>query len=599
MRDFAICLLYDIVSRRINLFLRGGKAGFAASKIRKWMKLNLQTKMVSYFLLVLIIASVGFAVTVWEAGNVLDQVNTLKTNDLPRLSANNEIAYNTLGQTASMRAYVLYGNEQYLDEYRRLVQANNKLIDQLINQARTDTAKQLGGELKTLEEQFNNILEKKVLPLLAAGKKDEAMQVLVNEAAPAGKAFGEKTAEVKKYRNTVIDKAMITMVDGASLVKTAALTAAALAIILGITIGYFSARSISRPVAQLAEAVQKVANGDLTERVAINRTDEIGVLANAFNSMVVQLQGLVKQITFNAEQLAASSEELTASAEQSAQAVHQVAGSVTDIAHGAEKQLNAVNETSAVVEQMSASIQQVAATANQVAEYSFKAAEQAQTGDKAVVKAVSQMSHVEQTVNNSATVVVKLGERSKEIGQIVDTISGIAGQTNLLALNAAIEAARAGEQGRGFAVVAEEVRKLAEQSQEAAKQIANLISEIQGDTDKAVVAMQAGTQEVAVGAEVVSAAGQAFKEIVTLVTQVSEQVREISAAIQQMASGSQHIVSSVKSIDELSKTAAGEAQTVSAATEEQSASMEEIASSSQSLAKMAQDLQTAVGRFRV
>jgi len=563
------------------------------------MKLNLQTKMVSYFLLVLIVASVGFAVTVWEAGNVQEQINVLKTNDLPRLAANNEIAYNALGQSASMRAYVIYGNEQYLNDYRRFSQTNNQLIDQLVKEARTETAKQLGTELKTLEGQYNDILEKKFLPLLIAGKKDEAQQVLINEAAPIGKAIGEKTAEIKRFRNTVIEKAMNNMVDGANLVKTAALTAAALAIILGIAIGFFAARSISRPVGQLAEAVQKVANGDLTEQVVIQRNDEIGILANAFNSMVIQLQGLVKQITFNAEQLAASSEELTASAEQSAQAVNQVAGAVTGIAHGAEQQLNAVTETSAVVEQMSASIQQVAATANQVAEHSFKAAEQAQAGDKSVVRAVSQMGNIEQTVNNSAQVVVKLGERSKEIGQIVDTISGIAGQTNLLALNAAIEAARAGEQGRGFAVVAEEVRKLAEQSQEAAKQIAGLISEIQGDTDKAVVAMKEGTQEVAVGAEVVSAAGQAFKEIVTLVTQVSEQVREISAAIQQMAGGSQHIVSSVKSIDELSKKAAGEAQTVSAATEEQSASMEEIASSSQSLAKMAQDLQTAVGKFRV
>ena len=183
--------------------------------------------------------------------------------------------------------------------------------------------------------------------------------------------------------------------------------------------------------------------------------------------------------------------------------------------------------------------------------------------------------------------------------EVVSFIKNIAGQTNLLGLNAAIEAARVGEQGRGFAVVAEEVRKLAEQSQEATKQISELIGGIQGDTEQAVAAMDNGTREVKLGAEVVNTAGQAFHEIVTLVEQVSDQVREVSSTIEQMAIGSQQIVESVNRIDHLSKEAAGQAQTVSAATEEQSASMEEIASSSQSLAQLALELRDAVGKFRV
>ncbi|MBP2657756.1 MAG: methyl-accepting chemotaxis sensory transducer, partial [Firmicutes bacterium] len=170
---------------------------------------------------------------------------------------------------------------------------------------------------------------------------------------------------------------------------------------------------------------------------------------------------------------------------------------------------------------------------------------------------------------------------------------------NLLALNAAIEAARAGEQGRGFAVVAEEVRKLAEQSQDAAKQIAALIGEIQGDTDKAVNAMNDGTREVKVGAEVVNASGKAFQEIADLIYKVSNQIKEISTEIEQMAVGSQRIVESVKQIDTLSKKASGEAQTVSAATQEQSASMQEVASSSQALANLAMDLRQAVGKFHI
>ena len=201
------------------------------------------------------------------------------------------------------------------------------------------------------------------------------------------------------------------------------------------------------------------------------------------------------------------------------------------------------------------------------------------------------MAQIEKTVDDSAQLVGKLGERSSEIGKIVDTISGIAGQTNLLALNAAVEAARAGEQGRGFAVVAEEVRKLAEQSQDAAKQIAGLINEIQVDTGKAVNAMKEGTREVKAGSEAVQDTGRTFDDIVNLVGQVSEQVNDISAAIEQMAASSQNIVTSVKHIDKISKEASAHTQTVSAATEEQLASMEEIASSSQALANLAQNLQ--------
>jgi methyl-accepting chemotaxis protein len=385
----------------------------------------------------------------------------------------------------------------------------------------------------------------------------------------------------------------------ATLRNISLVTVAVVLVIAALAVAMMTRRIVG-PLKMMVAQVQDVANGDLTDRnQTIDSNDEVGQLADAIVAMRGNLRSLVKQINANADQVAASSEELTASAEQSTQAANQIASSIMSVANGSTEQVAAANETASVVEQMSAGLQQVAANANHMAEQSARAAEQAKDGGKAVDKAVGQMGHIEKTVNSSAVVVAKLGERSKEIGQIVDTIAGIAGQTNLLALNAAIEAARAGEQGRGFAVVAEEVRKLAEQSQDAAKKIADLIGEIQGDTDKAVVAMNEGTREVKTGAEVVNAAGAAFQEIIALVTEVSGQVREISAAVEEMASGSQQIVGSVRKIDGLSKAAAGETQSVSAAAEEQLASMEEIASSSQALAKLAEDLQVAVAKFRV
>ncbi len=370
-------------------------------------------------------------------------------------------------------------------------------------------------------------------------------------------------------------------------------------ILAGLIIWWF-ARRIARPIQILEEEANRIASGDISDvQLNIDSNDEIGRLGKSFEQMEKNLRHLIHKILSATEQLAASSEELTASSQQSAEAANHIATSITDVAEGASEQMVAVNETSAIVNQMGTSIQQIADNASQAAAQSGQVADKAKDGDQTVKQAVVQMNQIEKTVNTSAQVVAKLGERSKEIGQIVDTISGIAGQTNLLALNAAIEAARAGEQGRGFAVVAEEVRKLAEQSQEAAKKIAELIGEIQGETDKAVVAMNDGTREVKIGAESVDAAGLAFQEIVTMVTAVSGQVKEISVAMQQISAGSERIDSSVKRIDEFSKKSAGESQNVSAAAEEQLASMEEIASSSQALAKLAQDLQSEVTKFRI
>lgn len=369
---------------------------------------------------------------------------------------------------------------------------------------------------------------------------------------------------------------------------------------LALVIAFSIIRMITIQLTTMVQSIDKDENGYITIKTfEVTTKDEFGQLGAALNILISQVRDFIRHATGSAAVLASSSEELTAGAEQSAQASSQVAAAITSVAQGAEKQANAVNTTAAVVEQMSAGVQQIAANANSVTGVADRAAAAAKLGGKAIEAAVLQMESIDKTVSASAQVVTKLGERSQEIGQIVDTIAGIAGQTNLLALNAAIEAARAGEQGRGFAVVAEEVRKLAEQSQEAAKQIASLIGEIQGETGRAVTAMNDGTREVKSGTEVVNSAGQSFREIMTLVTQVLAQVREISAAIQQMASGSQQIVVSVKDIERISKDTAGQTQTVSAATEEQAASMEEVAASSQALAKMADELQEAIKKFKI
>ena len=362
--------------------------------------------------------------------------------------------------------------------------------------------------------------------------------------------------------------------------------------------GYFLANRILRPIQAISEHAKQVANGNLRQiQWHYSSKDEIGELALAFSMMITNLRDVIKNVTQCSEQLAASSEELTATTDESVQAINQVAMHIEDVAHGAVEQDKALGTVDTIVKQVSVSVQLIATNASHAVDLSGETSKVAKGGNESINQAVQQMTKIETAVTASAGVITKLGERSKEIGQIVDTITNIAGQTNLLALNAAIEAARAGEQGRGFAVVADEVRKLAEQSEGAAKLISAMIMEIQDETNKAVISMNTGTVEVEKGQIIIATAGQNFYDILTHVDGVLTQVNEISSSIAELADGSKEIVRTVHEVDTIGKRTSAHAQTVSAVTEEQSASLQENAAASQSLAKMAQELQLIISKF--
>ena len=371
-------------------------------------------------------------------------------------------------------------------------------------------------------------------------------------------------------------------------------------LIIGLIIAVMTSSKIARPITALSEVAGRIAGGDLSIIVPRSGTkNEIGVLEDSIGSMVVNLKSMIVETAQVSEHLAASSEELLAISANSAQASEQVAASIAGMAKDTSVQLGETHGTLLVVEKISASINQVSNNINVVVSQSNQVVDQAKNSSILVDKVECQMQQIESAVNNSAKVVAKLGERSKEIGQIVDAITSIAGQTNLLALNAAIEAARAGERGRGFAVVAEEVRKLAEQSQEATKQIASLINEIQVDTDAAVAAMDNGTREVKLGAQLVNSSGKSFQEISEMINEIANKVNEISLFSKQMNEGSQQIVESVKRVNESNLSSSKKAETITSVATEQSTAMTEITSASQSLTKLAQMLQDSVGKFRI
>lgn len=373
-------------------------------------------------------------------------------------------------------------------------------------------------------------------------------------------------------------------------------------IILALSIGgaYVITLRMIKPIDVIREVSEKVAAGDLRiGNLHMTSQDEFGQLGRSFATMTKNVAELIRKTQNSAEQLAASSEELTASASQAADASHQVADSIVAVSLGAEKQKEKVDACMETTDTMLRGLYTVIQRTEEIGIMSVKTADATHSGLKSITKMTDQMKNIGTVSGQVQEDVSKLAASSQEIGEIVTVISSIAGQTNLLALNAAIEAARAGEQGRGFAVVADEVRKLAEQSKEAAQRITDLITVNQGDIMAVVNVSRTVESNVNEGIHVVTSAGETFKEIADLVGRVTEKVQETTAAFKHVETGTQDIKNAVEEIDTVSRMVGGETHTVSAATEEQSASMQEIAISSQALAEMAGELHTAISKFKI
>ena len=458
--------------------------------------------------------------------------------------------------------------------------------------------------LKKLHNNLNNFqtARKETLELALQNKNAEAYTVFNNKVRRAGEELNKNLEALADFNNQSANKLNS---ENQESFKQAVLIFAIIIItsmILTIIFSYLLIKNITSRLQNAVDFLTEMANGDFSKNViAIHLQDksEFGRLSQSVETLNNNTRNLIRQISGTSHQLAASSEELTASAEQSAEASTQVAVSINHVSTGAEKQMTLVTTATEIVGHISSGIEQVATKSEIVSSTVEKTSQAANAGESAVEQAMNQMVVIEQKTIETSAVIGELESKSLEIGQIVDAIASIAGQTNLLALNAAIEAARAGEHGRGFAVVAEEVRKLAEQSEVAAKQISELIRDVQLKTNNAVAFMNQGKTEVTTGAQVVNLAGESFRSILKMIREMSKEIHEIAAAIEEVSAESQHVVNSVRQIEVESKVTASEAQSVSAATEEQSATMQEMAASSQVLANMAEELQNAITKFKI
>ncbi len=369
--------------------------------------------------------------------------------------------------------------------------------------------------------------------------------------------------------------------------------------ILGGIAIFFIVRSITIGLRKLVDFSEKVSEGDLTETLETKSKDEIGDLTRSFSKMSESLRDVIRAVQQSVDNVASASEELTASASQTSQATEHITMSIEQFSNGNDAQNEKVESSTNQLVAMNEGLQGMSQTSSEVASVSLQSTEAAGQGGRIVESTASQMKHIDTSVQEAEQVMKQLEFKSKDITSILNVINGIADQTNLLALNAAIEAARAGESGRGFSVVAEEVRKLAVQSADSAKEIEKLIQEIVLEIAKSQDMFKTVNREVHAGLGMTEEAKESFQNIYEAAEGMSKKLTQLNDTAIDLSSGSKLVSQAMQEMRQVSRESAANIQDIAASAEEQLASMEEISSSSVTLANMAEVLKELTSQFKI
>ena len=434
----------------------------------------------------------------------------------------------------------------------------------------------------------------KAIALVEAGDTPAASAYMRDEMGKDYMALNTNTDELAQLELDEAQDKVTTSGEIYSTARTTTFVVLAIIALITVGIGYYFYRLIGGFLSEFLDVSQRVYHGDMTINLDYNTPDEFGKIAHSYNDTLGKIRNITAEIQKIADELTNSAQTMYTGVHESAQVVNSIAVSINDIAELSISQNKNVDTAASALDNIVSGVNNVADLAKQTAEKASDVGNTVSQGLNGINTIAQHMDRIETMVSSSAQQVDTLGHRSEEIGQIVETIVNISGQTNLLALNAAIEAALSFSQGRYKSAI----RKLAENSQDAAQHIAELIGTIQDETKKAVEAMHHGNEGVRQGADVVKDAMGEFSQVTGMVDSMVEQMAQVADHIHQVSAESNNVVEATSQVTNDSNKIASETQQVSAASEEQSATMHELAGENTKLADMAKRLQEQLKVFR-
>ncbi|MGE6631716.1 methyl-accepting chemotaxis protein [Bacillus sp. NPDC077027] len=366
----------------------------------------------------------------------------------------------------------------------------------------------------------------------------------------------------------------------------------------GLIFSYFMGRKIARPARSLMETADLIADGDLTGKIEVQSKDEIGQLAEAFKKMQERIKELISKISNSSGEVSRMSSQLRTVTTESSQSAQQVSEAMANMSEGINDSVANITDCTTSVAEIDIQIEGVTKEVDEMKAVSSNVQEQSESGQNLVKNVLTHLDVLHEMMSNSKLAAVELQSHSNKIESVISIITDISAQTNLLALNASIEAARVGEEGKGFAVVAGEVRKLAEQSADAAKSVSELVIGTQENSQRVLESVEESSRAVEEGRQQMQGTSQNFTGIYDGVSQFSERTNNLLESIQQVKRAYQTISTSIEQISVVSEEQAASSQEVAAASEQQSAGMQQISSAIEQLSEMSDDLAQMISTFK-